>query len=291
MYKRIDRKYKKRQEEEELGLDDDMKEVLGMHDTDSDESESDGDETDSNTAGASENEEVDVFEDGEASGGNANDDEQNSDLDSADTDSNLRSGVSVKDALSNPIHDASDESESQCCLLCPRKVLKGAEMVNLHLKSHAHTRRAKQITKLVEDHAKVTLEDDIYDVIALRDKAAAEAGKHMSTQEHVDHRKILRERAAAKKRIHGAREEKKKASGKNESSAKEKATKDVKLNSVRDEPSDVVPAKRSVTEARAQTSKTKSSTRKTTPPLSSAPAQESQIEEGPRKKKRRNAKP
>ncbi|KIY52018.1 hypothetical protein FISHEDRAFT_56254 [Fistulina hepatica ATCC 64428] len=101
-YKRIDRQYKKRQEEEELGpLDDDMKEVLGMHDANL-------------RAMATKqirillNEGDDVFEDGEASGGNADGDEQNSDLDS-DTDSNLLGGVSVKDALSNPIHNASDE--------------------------------------------------------------------------------------------------------------------------------------------------------------------------------------
>jgi hypothetical protein len=41
MFKRVARRVKKKEEEEALGIDEDMKEVLGMHDTDSEESDSD----------------------------------------------------------------------------------------------------------------------------------------------------------------------------------------------------------------------------------------------------------
>ena len=43
MFKRIEKKAKKRKRDEELGLDDEAKQVLGLQDTDSDESESDSD--------------------------------------------------------------------------------------------------------------------------------------------------------------------------------------------------------------------------------------------------------
>jgi hypothetical protein len=43
MFKRAARRVKKKEREEALGLDEDMKEVLGMHDTDSEESNSDSD--------------------------------------------------------------------------------------------------------------------------------------------------------------------------------------------------------------------------------------------------------
>jgi hypothetical protein len=49
MFKRVAKRVKRKEDEEALGLDEDMKEALGMHDTDSDESESDssGDESNS----------------------------------------------------------------------------------------------------------------------------------------------------------------------------------------------------------------------------------------------------
>ena len=43
MFKRIEKKAKKRKRDEKLGLDDEAKQVLGLQDTDSDESESDSD--------------------------------------------------------------------------------------------------------------------------------------------------------------------------------------------------------------------------------------------------------
>jgi hypothetical protein len=46
MFKRVAKRVKRKEEEEALGLDEDMKEALGMHDTDSDESESDSSEDD-----------------------------------------------------------------------------------------------------------------------------------------------------------------------------------------------------------------------------------------------------
>ena len=40
MFKRVEKRIRKREKEEELGLDGDMKEMLGLNDTDSDESSS-----------------------------------------------------------------------------------------------------------------------------------------------------------------------------------------------------------------------------------------------------------
>ena len=46
MFKRVEKRRLKKQEEEELGIDEDMKEILGMHDTDSEESASDESDSD-----------------------------------------------------------------------------------------------------------------------------------------------------------------------------------------------------------------------------------------------------
>ena len=71
MFKRVEKRIRKKEKEEELGIDEDMKEMLGMHDTDSEESDS----------SSSEDEGVDVAGDfdGDSDGSGAEEDAEEDD--------------------------------------------------------------------------------------------------------------------------------------------------------------------------------------------------------------------
>ncbi|GBE88013.1 hypothetical protein SCP_1202390 [Sparassis crispa] len=136
MYKRVEKRLKKHQKEEELGLNDEMKEVLGMHDTDSDESssgeshggDSDGDDFAEDTEGIADGHEDEDDLEGEQ-----------------DTDDDLEEDdeppMSIAKAVVDPIYTISLEPKVQACLVCPGKLLKNRAMTEIHRKSHTHIRR------------------------------------------------------------------------------------------------------------------------------------------------------
>lgn len=129
MFKRANKHLKRKQEEEELGIDGDVKAVLGLNDTDSDESESDSDSSDD----SSEDEAAD-------------DDEQASESGNASSEEDEAEGVeaekqeeaplmSVQEALTDPIYELPRRAGVKACIICPSRVLKTPKMVETHLNS------------------------------------------------------------------------------------------------------------------------------------------------------------
>lgn len=129
MFKRIEKRRRKKIEEDELGLDENMKEILGMHDTDSDESDSDSDQT--SAAGVEEEPEEDISDTG-GFGERLEDEDEEEHL------------ITVQEALRDPVYLVSLQPDVKACIVCPRKLLKGPKMVELHRTSKAHERRVKQ---------------------------------------------------------------------------------------------------------------------------------------------------
>ncbi|KAF7773219.1 hypothetical protein Agabi119p4_5386 [Agaricus bisporus var. burnettii] len=145
MFKRLERRLKRKEREDELGLDEDMKEVLGLNDTDSDESESDV-ESDSNGGdildAESDEDEADAEEEMDL-------DEEHYDSDNeGDQGSDERALITVAEALTNPIFLVSLDPTVNECIVCPGKQLKGQKMVETHKISNAHERRFKQFKNL-----------------------------------------------------------------------------------------------------------------------------------------------
>ncbi len=135
MFKRVEKRRLKKQEEEELGIDEDMKEILGIHDTDSEESASD--DSDSDSEGEEDQEEDDIAADDDESGGevqsSAEEDEDEDDEDAEDP------NVTVRQALLDSVYVVSVLPEVKACVVCPGKLLKGVKMVQLHRVSNACT--------------------------------------------------------------------------------------------------------------------------------------------------------
>lgn len=135
MFKRVTKKEKKRVEEEELGLDDDMKEILGMHDTDSDESDSDSDSESGNS------DDLEDEEDEEEAGGRtrkASADDDSEDDEDGESDGDAEEGpppLSVQEATKNPVYTISLDPDVRGCIVCPGKLLKNNKMVELHVES------------------------------------------------------------------------------------------------------------------------------------------------------------
>jgi hypothetical protein len=132
MFKRVEKRRRKKEEEEKLGLDDDMKEVLGMQDTDSDESDSDSD---------SESERE--FDAGveKASEGSEGSEEEGADGESSTPE------LSVEDALEDPVYLVSLELDTKACIVCPGKVLKHPKMIEVHKASGVCTSHGLPISK------------------------------------------------------------------------------------------------------------------------------------------------
>jgi hypothetical protein len=127
MFKRVEKRRRKKVDEEELGLDEDMKEILGMHDTDSDESDSDSDESSAGDV-EEEQEEGILDEDGFGEGLESDQDE--------DEEVHI---ITVQEALRDPVYLVSLQPDVKACVVCPGKLLKGSKMVELHRTSKACT--------------------------------------------------------------------------------------------------------------------------------------------------------
>jgi hypothetical protein len=122
MFKRVEKRRRKKVEEEELGLGEDMKEILGMHDTDSDESDSDSDQSPTENV---EDRDSDMGGLGKDSGNELDDEEEEEDI------------VTIQEALRDPVYLVSLQPDIKACVVCPGKLLKGGKMVELHRISKA----------------------------------------------------------------------------------------------------------------------------------------------------------
>ncbi|KAG8812187.1 hypothetical protein FRC19_003328 [Serendipita sp. 401] len=161
MYKRVTKRERKKRDEEKRGITAEMKELIGMGDTDSDES-SESSESEQETEHTIPSgphsrkrkryeDEDDNSEDGSSVLEKENDGMASLEsTDEQDGDDGPLSGLSVKEALKLPVQDGN-------CVICPGKVFKNPFMENTHIESAHHKRRLKRFRALVE-----TLVPDIY---------------------------------------------------------------------------------------------------------------------------------
>jgi hypothetical protein len=134
MFKRVAKRIKKREEEDRLGLDEEMKEVLGYHDTDSEESESASESDGESGEEASTSEGGEDDEDHFLARGlkkTREEDEQEQDEEAAGEDEEY-AHISLPEALLNPIYTVSLSSDVSSCVACPGKLLKNSKMVEVH---------------------------------------------------------------------------------------------------------------------------------------------------------------
>lgn len=170
MYKRVEKRRRKQSKEEELGLTEEMKEVLGMHDTDSDESDSSSSSGPSEMAGDSDEDlemdaeqsaddevpnerngqisskkrprEVDEgSEDEDEGGGDADEEDEDENEDEGDEGSDEeesidhdRPSISVTEAVRDPIYTIPSQPNLNLkrCVVCPGKDLKNDQMAEIH---------------------------------------------------------------------------------------------------------------------------------------------------------------
>lgn len=134
MFKRVDRRLKRKAEQEELGIDSELKEALGIPDTDSDESDSsdddeESDEDEGEDEGNVEEDEADVEKDIDV-----DDDEEALSDDGSEDDEYDRS---VADVLANPLYPSATDPDKTRCSVCPGKTLSSPLKIGEHLKSKA----------------------------------------------------------------------------------------------------------------------------------------------------------
>ncbi|KAH9949966.1 hypothetical protein B0H21DRAFT_819664 [Amylocystis lapponica] len=205
MFKRIEKRRRRQEEEEKLGLDGDMKELLGMHDTDSDESDSfkDSDE-------GQEGSDADVQDD--------EDDDGEVDSHSEDGEEGEDTGppMSIAASLKDPIYSVSLESEAKACIACPGKLLKHATMAEVHKESQAHIRR---YTRYIELAKKADPDDDVRDIVRAQNFAPRQAKE----QQREDLSKRAQKRKEKQANIKAKREKQKAMK------AKAKARKEAKI--------------------------------------------------------------
>lgn len=122
MFKRVEKKRKKLEEEEELGIDEDMKGFMGFNDTDSDESASDSD------SGSDEHSDVQSGEEDLEEAGYEDGDEMEED----DASDDEETPILLSEALRDPIYIVSLDPDVRACILCKGKVIKGTQMSTVH---------------------------------------------------------------------------------------------------------------------------------------------------------------
>lgn len=135
MFKRVEKRRQKQKEDEELGIDDEMKDVLGIQDSDSD-SDSDLDDSsdeDSESSGSEESAEEEAGHDGKDDD-NGEDGSESEAEDATAKDVPEIPPITVAEALENPIYPTTDDGNA--CIICPQKVLKNKKMVDVHRASN-----------------------------------------------------------------------------------------------------------------------------------------------------------
>ncbi|KAG1737289.1 hypothetical protein EDB19DRAFT_1829576 [Suillus lakei] len=176
MFKRVEKKRKKLEEEEELGIDEDMKEFMGFNDTDSDESASD---SDSSSDGHSDADQLQSGEEDLEKAGGENGDEMEDD----DASDDEEPPILLSEALRDPIYVVSLDPDVRACILCKGKVIKGTQMSTVHKAStiqlnkirrfrlpQAHTRRFERFKTLA---AKCDPQSDAWQIARTVQKEAS----------------------------------------------------------------------------------------------------------------------
>lgn len=145
MFKRITKKQKKQEIDDELGLDEDTKQMFGMHDTDSDESNSSDSEEDSDLSDGGSDLDDDLDRNSTAdmtmewldAAREGSEDEDDTDEEGLDLDEQLddEPPLPLSEAVKNPIYLVSMDQDIRACIACPSKLLKNNKMVELHIES------------------------------------------------------------------------------------------------------------------------------------------------------------
>lgn len=184
MLKRVEKHQRRKEAEEKLGLTEDMKEVLGMHETDSDESDSSSSEDSSSDSSSEESDEGKAQskkppptagvkrkrdeEDSDDESSSEDEDESpkrrdggSGDSDGDDNDeedegeerkASVKPNITVRQALETPIYVASSSPEVKACAVCPGKLIKNTKMETVHLGSHVRTIHTAAITETKHQH-------------------------------------------------------------------------------------------------------------------------------------------
>jgi hypothetical protein len=162
MFKRIDRRRKRKEAEETLGLDEGERGVFGLHDTDSSESDTDSSESASASSsssatssdqhgtrsrnkrkrGSSSSSPSDESG-GDEDGGLATDDEEVEDDQNSDRALNPTLTLTIRSALREPVRLIRLHPEAWVCAFCPGRILKHATMVKVHEASRVRTLRTR----------------------------------------------------------------------------------------------------------------------------------------------------
>ncbi|KAH7341490.1 hypothetical protein B0J17DRAFT_262532 [Rhizoctonia solani] len=243
MYKRINKRIRKKEKEEALGLDDETKDMLGIPETDSDESDSSDEEQSDNgseesdvegetkplgariqrrpeqlsESGRSDVESLSGIEDSEEEGDGEEMDED------ADGDED-EPPMTILEALQNPLYSIQKGSELQRCILCPGKELKHAKMASVHVESSSHLRRMKRFEALA---ARIgDEEEDPRLLVAALDESVRIAPKEKITKVSDGTKVSRKERRIAKRE----RRRERRAAPRTDESAQEKPAKKVQPN-------------------------------------------------------------
>lgn len=148
MFKRVERRRKRRDDEEKLGLDEETRELLGFNETDSDESETGSESGEDNQAG-----------DGLVSVLNGEHDNEGD----IDEDEDVEeSPISIEEALKDPVYLISIDPTVYGCVLCKGKIIKNADMAAVHKGSTAHKRHYDRFKALAST---TNSTDNAWDVV------------------------------------------------------------------------------------------------------------------------------
>jgi len=194
MFKRVARRQERQERDEEMGLDAETKEVLGLHDTDSDESSSSSGSEDDSDAGEDSADEKEGDED-EDEGASEQDEESEGDADSDNASEVMDAGeppLSVSEALKDPLYLISLEPEVRACIACPGKLLKNSTMCEVHRSSNAHVRRYKRFVELAQPAGPET---DVRDIVS---QLSAGTGAEKSADTELSKRAKKRQTKLAK---------------------------------------------------------------------------------------------
>jgi len=177
MFKRVDRRRKRKEIEESLGLDDDERGVFGLHDTDSSESESDASDsasTSSSSATSLHGHRTQLKNKRKRGASSHSNHESSEDEDGESvTDEEDEKGggehgaipqLTIASALKEPVRLIRPDPEAWVCAFCPGKILKHAAMVKVHEASRIHRARLKRIQELAIEFSP---DEDIRSVLAI----------------------------------------------------------------------------------------------------------------------------
>lgn len=174
MFKRVEKRKRRQEEEEALGLDSEMKAILGVHDTDSDESQSsDGSEGEDSALQGTEEEDNDAAELGESYTSEEDEDELANDMtlsspsrallevgeedmeeDEDDEEDDLvgeEPPLTVSEALSDPFYAVTQPTDAWACIVCPGKLLKTMVFRDTHSSSEVRCIRSLSLAPSLFD--------------------------------------------------------------------------------------------------------------------------------------------